>query len=117
MDDALWEVANEIQERHRVRDNPFVDILKERLGEKEDGKITSVELMELLDIEPGKINNAQFKTLRSAMGELGWEYKRSMKIDGTVKAGYMKGRGAEVVCMPGRGSEKVKDKVAKRPEY
>jgi hypothetical protein len=117
MDDALWEVANEIQERHRVRDNPFVDILKERLGEKEDGKITSVELMELLDIEPGKINNAQFKTLRSAMSELGWEYKKSMKIDGTVKAGYMKGRGAEVVCLPGRGSEKPKDKVAKRPEY
>lgn len=98
MRDDLWETMTERQEHHRVRDNPFVDILGKMIGDKDNGRISSAELLDMLDLDVGKINNAQYKTLRSAMAELGWAYKRTIRINGKVVAGgYMKGDGAEVI--------------------
>jgi predicted P-loop ATPase len=107
--DDLKDAAEAMQEAHRVMDNPYIDVLREKLGEYDDVRILSTDLMEMLDIEPGKVNNAQYKTLRSAMLELGWNYRRSIRVGKNVSGGYVKGDGAEVIQMPSRtpdGSKK-----------
>jgi len=100
MRDELWETVTEKQESHRVRDNPFVDVLSVMLGDVDNGKVTSMDLLSMLDIEVNKINNAQYKTLRSAMLELGWKYRRTLRVNGKiVSGGYVKGEGAEIVSL------------------
>lgn len=100
MRDELWDTVNERQETHRIRDNPFVDVLGKLIGNMENGRLSSTELFEMLGLEVSKINNAQYKTLRSAMMELGWRYKRTLRIDGkVVSGGYTKGEGAEVISL------------------
>jgi hypothetical protein len=109
--DSLRETAEAIQEAHRVMDNPYVDILKEKLGEYDDVRIASSALLDMLDMEPSKVNNAQYKTLRSAMSELGWHYRRSIRVGKNVSGGYVKGNGAEVIELACRTSGGVKGVV------
>lgn len=109
--EELRATAEAIQEEHRVMDNPYLDLLKEKLDGHNDTRITSSALMEMMDIEAGKVSNAQYKTLRSAMNELGWAYKKSLKVGKSVSGGYVKGRGADVIQIDGRMSLKDGKKV------
>ena len=93
----LWDDANSVQDRHRVRDNPYIDVLREKIGDKTDGRIASSELMDIMGIDKGKISNVQYKTLKSAMLELGWVYRVTMRFGSKICGGYTKGNGAEII--------------------
>jgi predicted P-loop ATPase len=97
MKQELWAVASVTQEKHRVRDNPYVDILKEVLDDVKDGRIKSVEVQKMVNVDFGKFTNAQYKTLKSAMLELGWKYKPLIRFKDRTTGGYQIGDGVKEI--------------------
>lgn len=89
--------AEEAQDAHRVMDNIYLDILREKLDGYNDTRISSSALMDMIEMDPNRVSNAQYKTLRSAMNELGWTYKKTLRVGKKVLGGYIIGKGAKII--------------------
>lgn len=86
----LWDMAGEAQEEVRL-DDPYVDILREHLGELE-GKIKSNDVWTILGIPPAQ-RSTQSQQMGEAMRIIGWE-RKNVRFGGREKeAGYVRGSG------------------------
>lgn len=84
----LWDMAGDAQEEVRL-DDPYVDILREHLGDLE-GKIKSNDVWNILGIPPSQ-RSAQSQQMGEAMRIIGWE-RKNVRFDGKAKeAGYTRG--------------------------
>lgn len=84
----LWEMAGDAQEEVRL-DDPYVDILREHLGEL-SGRIKSNDVWNILGIPPAQ-RSTQSQQMGEAMRIIGWE-RKNVRFGGKEKeAGYVRG--------------------------
>lgn len=94
LDKGLWEAAAAAQEARRVND-PFVEVLQERLGDKE-GKIRTLDLWSALGVEVERRTQEQNARLGSVMKQLGFERKK-MRFGSNTSWAYQRGESHEVI--------------------
>ncbi len=84
----LWDMAGDAQEEVRL-DDPYVDILREHLGEL-GGRIKSNDVWTILGIPPAQ-RSTQSQQMGEAMRIIGWE-RKNVRFGGKEKeAGYVRG--------------------------
>lgn len=103
--EELWSVAKEVQDERKV-ENPFVDTLRERLGDG-DGWILSTTVWMLLDV-PIERRKGSCGLLGAAMKELGFVRGR-VKAQGDV-------RGPRDTSYFQRGEQNIKVEIANKPQ-
>ena len=84
----LYPAASEHQEQRRVED-PFVELLRAKLGDKE-GKLRSEDAWEIVDVPRGQRTQFHNERLGQAMREIGWERKKR-RFGGPPEWCYVRG--------------------------
>ncbi len=86
----LWQIAGAEQDTRRV-EHPWFDLLKHWLDSHDlDRVLTQTLLKDCLRLEAGRSNQHHGRTLREVMVQLGWDYKKGIRINSRTGAGYIK---------------------------
>ena len=94
LDPKLWSLA-ERQQEWRLTQDPWHQLLSDKLGEYEQAKISTESIWTILDIKPAQRGQEQSRRVGEAMRKLGWDRANSggtVKIDGKLVSGYVIGR-------------------------
>jgi predicted P-loop ATPase len=94
LDKTLWDAAAAEQEERRI-DDPFVEVLQERLGDQE-GKIRTLDLWNALGVEVERRTQDQNARLGSVMRQLGFERKK-LYFGKSTSWGYQRGQSSAVI--------------------
>jgi predicted P-loop ATPase len=88
----IWHVAEE-QQANRTVDDTWLEILGNYLVDKD--LVSARELVETaLLLSYGRTSQDETKRLRRAMTKLGWDYKKSIRFEQGIGAGYVSGDNA-----------------------
>jgi hypothetical protein len=93
LESRLWPAAAE-EQAQRQTEEPYVDALRDALGDITWGKISSESLWEILDVKPGMRTQEQSRRVGDAMRKLGWQRPSKsglVKIGNKPVSGYVKG--------------------------
>jgi predicted P-loop ATPase len=102
----LWSFAA-AEQAQRLTSDPYLDALRNELGDLEEGKISSESVWVILDLKPGQRTQDQNTRMGAAMRALGWRRQNSagtVRIEGKLVTGYVKGEqpwGHTVECKRG----------------
>ncbi|MFK4809692.1 VapE domain-containing protein [Devosia sp. ZW T5_3] len=94
LDKTLWDAAAAEQEERRI-DDPFVEVLQDRLGDQE-GKISTLDLWSALGVEVEKRTQEQNARLGSVMKQLGFQRKK-MRFGTNTSWAYQRGESQHVI--------------------
>ena len=72
MTQNLWPMAAE-EQAQRLTADPYYEALQHELGEVKQGKISSANVWEILDVKAGARGQDQSRRMADAMRALGWE--------------------------------------------
>ncbi|MBP7720977.1 MAG: hypothetical protein KA155_00420 [Alphaproteobacteria bacterium] len=90
--EALWAEAGILQES-RVEYDPWLDRLATIQGQRAGNhdRISTAELLTILEIAPERQNSAVYKRLGYAMRQLGWEGPKTLRLGpGKVQKGFIR---------------------------
>jgi len=89
LDPELWAAAADEQDERRI-DDPFVELLGYKLGDRE-GKVRATDLWEVLDIGVAQRTQEQSARLGSAMKQMGFERTKLRFGNGHSEWAYRRG--------------------------
>jgi predicted P-loop ATPase len=104
LNSSLWDEA-EFHQGKRLVDEPFVDTLREHLGDYE-GKIRAVSAWKILGIEAGRRSQYDNERLSDAMRQLGWK-RRQLRFGGNPEGAYVRGKDQRIEIVVTRDKDHV----------
>ena len=97
LDPALYAAAEVEQSEREIDDDPIEVALRDALGDRR-GVIKTLDLWEILNVEPGRVTQDQNARLGAAMRRLGWDRSRR-RADGDRRYVYTRGDSTEWITV------------------
>lgn len=108
LEKGLWKLAGVEQDKRLVKD-PWEEILARELGGVSNGRISSVDVFDLIGVPGERQTPTGFTRLKNIMKRLGWRHGK-VPIDGFGRRlrGYLIGKGGNVLEPDGNGGVQIK---------